>query len=151
MDGGGARSNGCAVGMWAPRVYGAWKPKFWCSGTQKWLKNGSETARATLEPVASAFPIGHPPSWEVPLVSDKEPRRLDPASARVPERPFPPGSTMRRAHAYARARAHAYAPGAGRQAGQISVCCKRYKKLPLTLKLSHTCARDGDLAIETVL
>ena len=57
---------------------------------QKRLRNGSINGRETLEPVASASPIGHPLSWEVPLVSDKEPRRAGPARARVPETPFPP-------------------------------------------------------------
>jgi hypothetical protein len=114
-------------------------------------RHGAETAREKLEPMASASTTGHPLSWHVPLVSEKEPRRAGPASARVPERPFPPGSTMRRAHAHARA--HAYAPGAGRQARRPnrSMCFKRYKKLLLTLKLSHICARDGHLAIETIL
>ena len=42
-DGGDASSNGCAIGVWAPRVYGPGKLKFWYSGTlvpKKRLRNG---------------------------------------------------------------------------------------------------------------
>ena len=106
--GGGARSNCCAIGVWAPRVYGPRKLKF---GTlvpnntgprlplgihidpetaQERLRNGSINGRESLEPVVSASLIGHPLSWKVPLVSDNEPRRAGYACARVPERPFPP-------------------------------------------------------------
>jgi hypothetical protein len=53
-------------------------------------RNGSRNGRETLEPLASASPIGHPLSWEIPLVSDKEPKRVGPAGARVPETPFSP-------------------------------------------------------------
>jgi hypothetical protein len=115
MDGEGARSNGCAIGVRAPRVDGPRKPNFWCSGTQERLRNGSRNGRETLEPVASASLIGHPPSWEVPLVSDKEPRRVVLASSRVPERPSPPRlyDAPR-----ARTRARAHAPAARREAGR---------------------------------
>jgi hypothetical protein len=57
---------------------------------QEWLRNGSRNGRGTLEPVTSASPIGHPLSWEVPLLSDGGPRRAGPAVARVPEWQFPP-------------------------------------------------------------
>ena len=61
--------------------------------------------------------------------------------------------TVVRGRVNAWARAHALGAGkqVGRQAGQTLACCKRYKKSLLTLKLSHTCARDADLAIETML
>jgi hypothetical protein len=64
---------------------------------------------------------------------------------------------VRACDARARARTRPRASGrqackqAGMPACQTSACCKRYKKSLLTLKLSHTCARDGDLAIGTIL
>jgi hypothetical protein len=75
MDEGGARSNCCAIGVWAPWVFGPLKLKFGTrvprNGSRNDSRNGSRTGRATLEPVASASPIGHPLSWDVPLVPDK--------------------------------------------------------------------------------
>ena len=81
---------------------------------QERLSNGSRNARETLDPVANASSIVHPISWEVSLVSDKEPRRVGHASAGVPERPFPPRLyffyTMRRAHTRECIRTRARAP-----------------------------------------
>jgi hypothetical protein len=152
MDGEGARSNGCAIGVWAPRVDGPEKTDFlvlwYPETTQKRLRNGSRDGRETLDPATSASPIGHSPSWEVPLISDKEPSRAGHASAQVSERPFPPSLYVPCA---TRTHARAHAPAAGKQAGQTLACCKMYKKSLSTLKLSHTCAWDADLAIGTML
>ena len=63
MDGGGARSNCCAIGVWAPRVLRALKTEIWYSGTlvpRNGSINASRNGRETLEPVANAFAIGHP-------------------------------------------------------------------------------------------
>ena len=77
----------CPVTLtWVERTF--WNKKRWYSEmAQERLRNSSKNGRGTLEPVASASPIGYPLSWEVPMVSDKVPRRAGPAStcARAPQ------------------------------------------------------------------